>query len=728
MTVPLTASGPIHPAGLATPAAFLINWGDGTPIERVDLGTGVVFVDTDGDAVLDQDEPGLAGVTIYVDLNNNDTLDADEPTALSGPDGSYTIVFQDLEAGSYTLRQVADAALTTTFPTGGEHTVSFDGTSLTDQFNFGNQVTGAFTPAALRPNLFVDHVYPDDGEFTISVVAIENDSVGGVIVPAEPTASVAGPDGVFTVTVVNLDPSLSVSGIPAAPIDEGREVNLVLNHSDVGDDSLVNWNIDWGDGTVEKVRITRTTVTAIEVASATFTSPGHGLADGNTIQIDSTGSLPNGLSAGETYMIDAAQPNSFKLKRMDDSDVTVSGTGDGTLTFSRTDFKHTYRDGDDSHQITIAGTDEDGTFVIAYAKTTFTADAATSTFTSTAHGLSNDDLVQVTSTVSLPSALSENTPYYVVSVTDTTPDSFQLSETMGGSPIELSTDPADAGTGEFFFTETGFVVVKNVAPEITLTGDIQRPVHFDLVSSLNADVVVNRRADSTDATQDGSSPRLLTATAATAAGNQNDGLPDDGLIPAGTADVPFDVQLNYNNALDRVNVVHLSGQDPKVIQLREPERARYEFVRIFANAESLDGLEVVLTFADDSTSTASLVSVPGILNQESFSVNVDDDKLLTSRVPRDGDSVRLVSTGSLPQPLSATTTYFVVNAASGEFQVSDTLGGAAIELTNEGSGSHSFMLERDALISGVAVDDSDEGGSIFALRFQADDFERFEEY
>ena len=37
---------------------------------------------------------GLPDWTIFVDYNNNDVLDVGEPSAVTGPDGSYTITKQ----------------------------------------------------------------------------------------------------------------------------------------------------------------------------------------------------------------------------------------------------------------------------------------------------------------------------------------------------------------------------------------------------------------------------------------------------------------------------------------------------------------------------------------------------------------------------------------------------------------------------------------------------------
>ena len=541
-------------------------------------------------------------------------------------------------------------------------------------------VTG---PPALS---IANHVYPDDGIYEVAVVAMETDAAGGVIIPADPAASAAGPDGVFTITVLNVAPELAVSGIPATPIDEGSDVRLVLNHSDVGDDTLVNWNIDWGDGMVQNVRVTRTTFTTPSEATTTsnFTSAMHALATGDAVQVDSTGSLPTGLEASKTYFVQRLSADQFRLSETSGgTPVTVTlqdGSGnptfDGTLTFTLADFRHTYRDGDATHQILIAATDEDGTFVIDYAGTAFTADAATSVFTSAGHGLSDNDLVQVTATVTLPSALSEETPYYVVGATT---DTFQLSTTMGGTPIQLSTEAADAGSGDFAFVRTGFVVVKNVAPTITLTGDIRRPVHFDLVSDVNSDRILNRRANSEDTSQDGPEPYLLTATAARTAGAALPGLPDDGLIPANTGSVPFDVQLNYNNSLDRDNAILLTGNEQVIIELRAPEQSNYQSLLLLAAGSAGDGVEVLLRYADGTTSTPPDVAIPSLTSTQT------DNVLISGLATSSGDAGSIFALRVSVDPMKVLKTIELTgNNNSGSATIFGITGEPSTTILNEG--------------------------------------------
>ena len=76
-----------------------------------------------------------------------------------------------------------------------------------------------------------------------------------------------------------------------------------------------------------------------------------------------------------------------------------------------------------------------------------TADPAV--FTSVAHELTEEDTVWLETSSSLPTGLSEDTTYYVIR-NGITADTFQVSATRGGDPIETTAD--GAGTQKFIKT------------------------------------------------------------------------------------------------------------------------------------------------------------------------------------------------------------------------------------------------------------------------------------
>lgn len=66
--------------------------------------SGIKFEDYDGNRVKGENEPLLAGWTIYLDLNNNAQLDPGEPSSVTDVNGHYQ--FDSLSFGSYYVREV----------------------------------------------------------------------------------------------------------------------------------------------------------------------------------------------------------------------------------------------------------------------------------------------------------------------------------------------------------------------------------------------------------------------------------------------------------------------------------------------------------------------------------------------------------------------------------------------------------------------------------------------
>jgi hypothetical protein len=84
---------------------------------------GTKWLDANGNGVREDDEPGLAGVTIYADLNFNGQWDPDEPSTVTRTDdpttrvdesGTYSLA--DLSAGFYVVREVVPVGYEQTYP------------------------------------------------------------------------------------------------------------------------------------------------------------------------------------------------------------------------------------------------------------------------------------------------------------------------------------------------------------------------------------------------------------------------------------------------------------------------------------------------------------------------------------------------------------------------------------------------------------------------------------
>jgi len=81
------------------------------------------------------------------------------------------------------------------------------------------------------------------------------------------------------------------------------------------------------------------------------------------------------------------------------------------------------------------------------------------------------------------------------------------------------------------------------------------------------------------------------------------------------------------------------------------------------------------------------------LSRQTFTANTSTEVITWATYsPTNGDAVRVSSTGTLPAPLVAGTTYYVRSAAGTTSQLAATVGGAAINLTTTGTGTHSIEL------------------------------------
>lgn len=85
--------------------------------------------------------------------------------------------------------------------------------------------------------------------------------------------------------------------------------------------------------------------------------------------------------------------------------------------------------------------------------------------------------------------------------------------------------------------------------------------------------------------------------------------------------------------------------------------------------------ETAAAVADKTSTVTTTIASPGVISWANHTLQA-------------GDPVSLATTGSLPTGLTAGTTYYVVNPASGTFQLAATPGGAAINTTGTQSGVH----------------------------------------
>lgn len=59
----------------------------------------------------------------------------------------------------------------------------------------------------------------------------------------------------------------------------------------------------------------------------------------------------------------------------------------------------------------------------------------------------------------------------------------------------------------------------------------------------------------------------------------------------------------------------------------------------------------------------------------------------------DNTQVYLLSTNTLPSPLSETVPYYIINSTGSTFKLSTSLGGAAVNITDAGTGAHYLFVQ-----------------------------------
>lgn len=130
------------------------------------------------------------------------------------------------------------------------------------------------------------------------------------------------------------------------------------------------------------------------------------------------------------------------------SDVAVSGSVDFAVQFAQMGVAEVVAQGEVNVKSTAGSTAQvtawlehggNSIDVGTNGGTVFTA-AVSDTCTSTAHGLSNGDVLLLTTSNTLPTGLSLATPYYVINKTN---DTFELSASSGGAAVDIT----GTGTG-----------------------------------------------------------------------------------------------------------------------------------------------------------------------------------------------------------------------------------------------------------------------------------------
>ncbi|MDB5388886.1 MAG: vcbs repeat-containing protein, partial [Planctomycetaceae bacterium] len=337
-----TAEGSVYALGLSssdpgqdTIVHWTINWGDGNSDIVSGNPSSATHVYADGPnaytiSATATDEDGTFNAnTVAVAVNN-----VAPALVISGP-GSTN------EGSVYTL------GLSSSDP--GADTI----VHWTINWGDGNTQTLSGNP------LSATHVYADGpNAYTISATATDEDGTFDA--------------NTLAVTVNNVAPTLIISGLSST--DEAAVYTLGLSSSDPGQDTIVHWTINWGDGSTDVVSGNPSSATHVYAdgpnawtISATATDE-DGIFGANTLAVTVNNVAPTLVISGAATTDEAAVYTLDLSSNDPGPDTIVHWTinwGDGntqTVSGNPSSATHVYADGPNVFTITATATDEDGTF------------------------------------------------------------------------------------------------------------------------------------------------------------------------------------------------------------------------------------------------------------------------------------------------------------------------------------------------------------------------------
>lgn len=209
---------------------YTINWGDGSPADA-----GTATIDSAGVNIGDIVQGSFDGSHTYAD-DGVYTVTATITGSAGGTDTKTFVVNTSNVAPTLVLSGALDV------DEGSPYTLSlssFDPGADTISHWTINWGDGSLPEVVAGNPSSVTHTYADGSDsYTISATATDEDATHSA------GSSIA-------VAVHNVAPTLTISG--ASDVDEGSSYTLNLSASDVGDDTITSWTINWGDGSLPEV-------------------------------------------------------------------------------------------------------------------------------------------------------------------------------------------------------------------------------------------------------------------------------------------------------------------------------------------------------------------------------------------------------------------------------------------------------------------------------------------
>ena len=416
-------------AGTDVVVEWLIDWGDGVPVAYPGSATeaGIVFDDGDTPVLIQATAVTAEGSFVSNSLpvqilNVAPTLLISGSTAVQ-EGGEYTLSLSSSDPGEDTIsswridwgdgtHQTVDGTTETVTHTflDGDATVRIGATAIDEDGSWQSNTIDVHVldvPPVLslsgEPTVHEGSVYEltlqatDPGDDTVSDWRIdwgdgrtETISVTGEVTTAlhlyrdgdnttQITATAINEDGEFAadpfaILVANVAPTLTISG--GLEVDEGSEYELTLLASDPGEDTIVEWVIDWGDGTTDVLvgpREAATHTFADGTATRTITASARdedGVWHSNSVEVlvrnvppqirlDAPSELDEGNTATVSFGLAEPDPGADEVLSWEVhwSDGTVQPLSSDASTASRQ-----FGDGPDLIDVFVVALTDDGAF------------------------------------------------------------------------------------------------------------------------------------------------------------------------------------------------------------------------------------------------------------------------------------------------------------------------------------------------------------------------------
>jgi|GEM_PF-964785 len=343
----------------------------------------------------------------------------------------------------------------------------------------------------------------------------------------------------------------------------------------------------------------------------------------------------------------------------------------------------------------------------SYIKTFVDADVNTTTdvITVSSHAFAAGDKVLLSTSGVLPAGLSAGTSYYVTTVTTHT---FKLSETSGGSALDIT---AAAGGG------THTIYLQTVVPVRATQGN--QNLYFTTSDGIY-------KLDAYNATP--SSAGAYKGLDLTAVANA---LSASAWLPANYS-VAYRLVWGYRDANNNLILgspsqreVLTNGASIAAIDLHASVPAGVTtswFYQLYRSA-SVDNTSGDVEPNDELGLIYEANPTTKQLTDSSFTVATGDIDTTAETLTEtahglaNGDIVTLSSSGTLPAGTAANTKYYVVNVTADTFKISATYGGTAINISSQGTGTHTVYYGGIIAIQDIVPDEL-RGATIYTAATQ----------